>query len=237
LTLGLLADQEVTNQSLGLYQLPVGRLKIEEQRVLLDETYIPPCASVSSHFELLEIHAGLEQFYTKMERYALQIIQKVLQRKQTNEMAGIAQKLCESVTVFTAQHLAELKTVSAHQPPVDLINKVSALARLFKNTLDYYIGSGKEELINYCTEWCNVSQGELEGCISDLANHQYKHLDLNSSVEKVAVFTKVVSGLFANLAKLEYIGKRRDAGIFVKEIIVNPQPETPVKTRRSFLAE
>lgn len=235
--LRLIPVQDSFKNLLGLSHLPVGKLNINDNRVILDEDYIPPCNSVSSHYELLEIHAGLEQFYSKMETYSLQIIQKILQKKQSNEMAGIVQKLCEHVTMFTASHLAEIKTLSLHQPPVYLINKVSSIARLFKNTLDYYIGSGKEELITYCTEWGGVNQGELEGAITELSNHQYDHLDLNTSIEKVSQFTRVISQLFANLARLEYIGKRKDAGIFVKEKIVVNESEEPVKKRRSFLAD
>lgn len=237
LSLSLLPVQSTTKNLIGLFQLPVGKLVVEEQKVLLDQQYIPPCSSVSSYFNLLEIHAGLEQFYSKMELYSLQIIQKILQKKQANEMADIVRKLSENITVLTATHLAGIKAVSLQEPPVYLISKPVIFARLFKNILDYYIGSGKEELINYCTEWCEVNQGELEGAITELANHQYDHLNINSSIEKVTRFTKVVSQLFANLARLEYIGKRRDAGIFVKEQAVTNQPEAPVKKRGSFLAD
>lgn len=235
--LSLVPPQDANRHAMGLFHLPVGRVNVDSQKVMIDEDYIPPCSSVSSHDDLLEIHAALEQFYSKMELYALQIIQKILQKKQVNEMAGIVQKLCENITLFTALQLAEIKTLSLHQPPVHLINKVSSLARLFKNTLDYYVGSGKEELINYCTEWCEVNQGELESSITGLANHQYDHLDLNSSIEQLTRFTKVISGLFANLARLEYIGKRKDAGIFVKEKVVLTETEAPGKKRRSFLAD
>lgn len=223
---------------IGLFHLPVGKLNVDEQRVSLDEDYIPPCSSISSHYELQEVHAGLEQFIGKMELYSLQIIQKILQKKQVNEMAAIVQKLCEHVTLFTASHQAEIKTLSFHQPPVFLINKVSSIARLFKNTLDYYIGSGKEEFLNYCIEWCGVTQGEVEGSITSLSNHQYNHLDVNAGIEKVASFTKIISGLFANLARLEYIGKRKDPGIFVNEKNINKaEPEQPGKKRGSFLAD
>jgi hypothetical protein len=44
--------------------------------------------------------------------------------------------------------------------------------------------------------------------------------------------------LFASLARLEYIGKKKETGIFVKEQVLIPQNETaPVKKRRSFLAD
>jgi len=225
------------NNMVGMYHLAIGKLKVEDQRVNLDENYIPPCTAVNSHTDLIAIHAGIEQFYTRMESYALQIIQKIHQKKQVNEMAAIVQQLCETILILISSQLAEIKTLSLSQPPVYMINKVSSLARLFKNTLDYFIGSGKEELINYCNEWCSVSQVELESAVTNLSNHQYNHLDVNASVDKVLQFTRTISTLFGNLSRLDYIGKKKDAGIFVKEkALTYDADEQPVK-RKSFLAD
>ncbi|HTI07348.1 MAG TPA: hypothetical protein VL832_02295 [Puia sp.] len=228
---------DVVRNKLGNFQLPIGKIKVEEQRVLLDDDYIPPSSSTSSHADLLEIHAGLEQFYSKLETYSLQIIQKILQKKQSNEMSVIVQKLCDQILFFTASQLAEFKTMGLIQAPVFLVSKACALARLIKNNLDCYLGSGKEELVNYFTEWCNISQGELEGSIVALATHQYDHLDINKSVEKISAFTKILSHLFHQLARLEYIGKRKESGIFVKEEVIAQSSEQPTPKRRSFLAD
>lgn len=237
LSLDIIPIAEVVRNVLGPTQLPVGKMTVEAQRVSLEEEYIPPCTSISSHPELQEIHAGLEQFYSKMELYALQITQKIIQKKQANDMSVIVQKICDNISLFTASQLSELKSVGVVQRPVYTVSRVAAMARLIKNTLDCYLGSGKEELVNYFTEWCNIGQGELESTIAELSTLQYDHLDINDSIGKVAQFTKTISRLFYQLAKLEYIGKRREAGIFVKEEVVRSGQETPVQRRRSFLAD
>ena len=221
----------------GQFHLPVGKLRVDEQRVMLDDNYIPPSCTVSSHPELLAIHAGLEQFYSRMESYALQIIQKIHQKKQINDMSAIVEKLCETTITMIASHLAEIKTLCVNQSPVFMVNKVASMARLFKNTLDYYIGSGKEEFINYCTEWCNVNQAELETSTTTLSNYTYNHLDVNVGIEKVLQFTRTISNLFGNLSKLDYIGKKKDSGIFVHEKPMTFESEQPIIKRRSFLAD
>jgi hypothetical protein len=236
-SLDLISSSEVTKNRLGAFQLPLGKMIIDDQKALLDESYIPPCSTVSSHPDLLEIHASLEQFFAKMESYALIIIQKIQQKKQANEMAVIVQKLCEQVLFFTGTEVAELKSMGLVQAPVYIISKLCSLARVFKNTLDCYLGSGKEELVNYLIEWCSFTKGELESAILSASNHQYDHLDINSSVEKVSVFTIIISNLFHQLARLEYIGKRKEAGIFVKEEVISPAPSSDPKKRRSFLAD
>ncbi len=221
----------------GDFHIPIGKIHVDEQRVTLESEYIPPCCYVNSHHDLVEILAGLEQFYGKMENYLLQIIQKIYQKKQVNELAGIVLRLCDTLLGLMATHVSEIKTLAANQPPVFLINKLACVARLFKNTLDQYIGTGKEELMNYCAEWCSVNQGDLESVLTSLSNHQYNHLDVNASIEKVLPFTRTVSTLFNNLSRLDYIGKKKDAGIFVKEDVLSFGSEEQSRKRKSFLAD
>jgi hypothetical protein len=236
--LTLLPVHETSAISLGYFQVPVGKVMVEEQIVRLVENYIPPCTAVNSHYELLEVHAGLEQFFGQMELYALQIIQKILQKKQQNELADAIYRICENLTVFTATEYSNFKLSYLYQPPVFMITAVAGMARLIKNTMDYFAGTSKDELMSYCTEWCGVSQGELETAITTVCNYQYNHLDINDALEKVLRFTQIISSLFASLSRLEYIGKKKESGIFVKEQVLIPTNEaTPVKKRRSFLAD
>ena len=234
----LVPVEQVTRNKPGDFQLVVGKVRMEDTKAQLEETYIPPCQSVASHADLLEIHAALEQFFGKMENWSIQILQKIFLKKQVNDMSVIVTKMCEQIMSFTASRLGELKTVGIIQPPVWLVSHASSMARLIKNILDSYLGSGKEELINYFTEWCNISQGDLDSAVMALANHQYDHLDINATVDKITNFTRLLSQLFNQLARLEYIGKRKETGIFVKEEAVAKPTEQPVqKPRRSFLAD
>jgi hypothetical protein len=43
--------------------------------------------------------------------------------------------------------------------------------------------------------------------------------------------------LFYQLSRLEYIGKRKETGIFVKEEVVKQNIDNPPQKRRSFLAD
>lgn len=238
-TIDLLTMEDVTKNKLGDFQLTVGKLMLEEQRLSLDESYVPPCTAINSHADLLDTHAALEEFWSRLETCCLQIMQKILQKKQSNELSIIVQRLCEQLLSYTAVVQAEWKSVGIVQPPVYLAFKTSALARLLKNGLDTWLGSGKEELINYFTDWCNFSQGELEASISGMAGHVYDHLNIPASLNRIAGFTSTISQLFHQLARLEYIGKRKDAGIFVKEEALTPGSVAgpAVQKRRSFLAE
>ena len=43
-------------------------------------------------------------------------------------------------------------------------------------------GSGKEELMNYMSEWCELKQGELETMLSSLANTGFDQNDINNAL-------------------------------------------------------
>ena len=237
-SLHLLPVQESNNLSPGPFQVPVGKLIVEGQAVRLADNYIPPCTAVNSHYELLEVHAGLEQFFGQIELYALQIIQKIRQKNQQNELADAICRICEHISLYTAMEYSNFHLTYLYQPPVLMISSVAGMARLIKNTIDFFAGTSRDELISYCTEWCGVSQGGLESVITSVCNYRYTHMDINTGLEKVSDFTRVISSLFANLARLEYIGKKKEAGIFVKEQVLIPQNESlPEKKRRSFLGE
>jgi hypothetical protein len=236
--LSLLPVQETTHLSLGKFQVPVGLVEVDEQLVRLVDNYIPPCTAVNSHYELLEVHAGLEQFFGQMELYALQIIQKILQKKQQNDLADAIYRICKNITLYTATEYTNFRLSYLYQPPLFMVTAVAGMARMIKNTMDYFAGTSKDELVSYCTEWCGVSQGELESSITTVCNYRYNHLDINDALDKVSTFTHIISALFANLARLEYIGKKKESGIFVKEQMLIPQTESsPEKKRRSFLAD
>lgn len=239
-TIDLLAEGELAPHTIGDFQLVVGRLLLDEQRLSVDDTYVPSCASISSHPELLEAHASLEEFLSRLESYCLQIMQKILQKKQNNELSVIVAQLCERILGYTATVLSEWKTVGVEQPPVFLVTRTAALARLLKNGLDIWLGSGKEELVNYFTDWCNFSQGQLEAAIAGMAELVYDHLNIAASLNQIRSFTSTIAQLFHQLARLEYIGKRKEAGIFVKEeaLTSGGGGMAPVAARRrSFLAD
>jgi hypothetical protein len=237
-SLSLLPADALQNKKPGLYQLVVGKFFIKEQNIQVDDNYIPPCVTSSSHPDLVDVFAGMEEFISKMELYSMQILQKIIQKKQQNDLAQIVQRICENMLQYTNAHAMIYRWSMLHQPPLHMLSVIASMARVLKNTLDQYIGTGKEELINYFMEWCELKQGELENLITDLTTHKYVHENINDTVEITAAFTKSISTLFHNLSRLEYIGKKRDANIFVKEEMVKSDyPEIAIKKRRSFLAD
>lgn len=198
LSLSLVPAENLQAAKTGLYQLCVGNVVIEKNKVLPADDYIPPCSTSSAHIELTEVFYGLEEYMGKMELYIMQILQRIQQKGQNNELAVMVQQVCERLLHFQSMEYSAIRWSALHQPPHVLFSHVVSQARVIKNVLDIYLNSGKEQLLNYFTEWCDLGQGELEAVIVELSNYKYKHEDIRSLVERTRAYTKVVSSCFIN---------------------------------------
>ncbi len=217
------------------YALTIGRVLADGNSIRVDEEYIPPCMAVASHPDLLQLHAELDQFLAGLELRCSQIVQKIFRKSQQNELSELALFLCDRIMLYLGQSLTAMRRSVAYEPPVGLFSVISGLARVMKNTIDLRIGSGKDELMNYLSEWCELNQGELESMLTGIANLPYDHNNINDSIAPVVRFAKITSRLFETLSNLEFIGKRKEAGIFVKEEYRQPVVDNqPPKTKRRF---
>lgn len=217
------------------YVLTIGRVLADAGLVQVDEEYIPPCLSIAAHPDLVQLHAELEQFLATLESRCSVIVQKIFKKSQQNDLSELALFLCDRIIIFLSQSLTQMRRTVVYEPPVVLFMQISSLARLMKNTIDLRIGSGKDELMNYLSEWCELNQGELESLLSGIANLPYQHNNINEGIGPVIRFAKVISRLFETLSGLEFIGKRKESGIFVKEEFTPTQQDAQqAKTKRRF---
>lgn len=232
--LDIVSDSEVSKQELGLYHITVAKVILVDGKPVVDENYIPPCRSIQSHPDLKFVYGEISLFLNQMEAYALHIIQKVHQKKQTNELASMVLALSEKVLYYLNTVISDFRLNDQYEPPIKMITKLVCLARVIKSNLDVFVGTGKEELINYLADWCDISQGTFENILVEMVELKYIHTDINLSLSKVTGFTKLMLSLFKKLHELEYIGKKSDSNIFVKEEVVE---NAEIKKRRSFLLD
>jgi hypothetical protein len=163
-----------------------------------------------------------------------QIVQKIYRKNQQNELSELVLFLCDRLILFLSDRITKTRWATLYESPAELFAGIVSLARLMKNVIDLRIGSGKEEMMNYISEWCGLKQGELENMLTGLAAIRYNNNDINNNIQKITQFIKVVAALFETLHKLEFIGKKKDSGIFVKEEQNGFQELQPNKARRRF---
>lgn len=215
------------------YALTIGKVVANGNDIRVDNDYIPPCYSTDAYEDLRTLHAELDSFLATLETRCMQIVQKIYKKNQQNEISELVQFLCDRLMMFLSVNITQLRWITLYESPAYLFAGIVSLARLLKNTIDLRIGSGKEEMLNYLSEWSEMKQGELESMLTSLASIKYDNNDINKNIQKVIRFVKVTATLFETLSKLEFIGKKKDSGIFVKE----EQPgfsEAQNKARRRF---
>lgn len=213
----VVSESQYNQYARNPFALVIGKITVNGNNVRVEDEYIPPCISVHASSDLMALHGELDQFMAGLEMRCSQIVQKIFRKSQQNDLSELAMFLCDRIMLYVGQSITDMRWNQVYEPPARMFTTIMGLARVMKNTIDLRIGSGKEELMNYLSEWCELNQGELENMLSGLANLRYDHNDINSNIAPVIRFAKVTGKLFESLSNLEFIGKRKESGIFVKE--------------------
>lgn len=235
--LSLVKEEELRKvMGIGGHYLIVGKIWVGGISFRLDESYIPPCVSVASCKRLRELYSEIDRFYGQMEIYAVQIAQKIHTKNQTNPLATIIEQMTDRILYYLATEINCFRWLTLYSIPAEMLVSVVGFARVLKNFIDVRSGVGKEELLNYFSDWCNVSQGEFETVFSEVINAEYNHNQIETSVVRVEQFMKTLEDLFAILNRLDYIGKKRDGSIFVSEV-TNDKSYLQPQRNKTFLAD
>jgi len=232
--LSVLTKSQIGNQELGLHHLTLGKVVVKDGKPQIVEDFIPPCKSIQSHADLKFTFSEIVTFLNHMESYTMHIIQKIHQKNQTNDLAHMVLHISQRMLEYLNHSIPEFRLKGKYEPPIVMINTLASLARVIKSGLDVYTGTGKEELLNYLTDWCDLNQGAFENVLIDMIEIKYEHTDINAALYRISDFTKLMLSLFKKLNELDFIGKKQDSNIFVKEEVVD---NVEVKSRRSFLLD
>ena len=231
----LVEDHHLNQYAQHPYALLIGKLIANGSSIVVDQDYLPPSISVTASQDLLGLHAELDSFLAGLEQSCSQIVQKIYRKSQQNDLSELAQFLCDRIMLFLGQAITTYRWLDVHETPAKMISAIAGLARVIKNTIDLRIGSGKDELMTYLCEWCELNQGELESLLSNMASLRYNHNDVNQNIGSIIEFAKIIGKLFNTLSNLEFIGKKKESGLFVKEEQqFTPQSSDASKPKRRF---
>lgn len=245
-------ESEVNQNNIGALQFPLAKFKTSANSYEILTDYIPPSLTVNSHPTLITLFENYESFFKQMEFNAVQISQKIRFRNSTedeNLIANMVFEACEKILNYVAQNITKSKWVNFSMKPIEVLENTVSLARIIKNSFDSFSGDGKEMLFNYFSEWTEISSGDYERLFSETINTKYKAYDIEPTVYQVNNFISKIDYLFNILNQLDYIGKKRDAGIFVNENVVRNERvsffgnddkdknNNPPNSSPSFLAE
>jgi hypothetical protein len=240
-------ETEVNQNNIGALQFPLAKFRTSADNYEILTDFVPPCMVINSHPQLLSLFESYEMFFKQMEFCSVQICQKIRFRNTTEDENIIAKMVfdaCEKIMMYTAQHITKNKWSGFSMNPMEMLENTVGLARVIKNTFDSFSGDGKEILFNYFSEWTDISSGDYERLFTDTINVKYNAFDIVPTINQVRRFIDKTEHLFNILNQLDYIGKKRDAGIFVNENILRtektifaPTTSDSQSSSPSFLAE
>jgi predicted component of type VI protein secretion system len=216
-------ESEVNQNKIGSLQFPLAKFKTSADNYEILTNYIPPCLTVNSHPRLISLFENYDKLFKDLEFSTLQIIKKIKFRNSNddeNVIADMVQVACDKTLQYVEQHITRIKWTNLHTKPVTIFENIVNLARILKNCFDTFSGDGKEMLFNYFSEWTDSKSGDFERLFLDVINIKYKSFDIEEMVNQVLFFNSKIDALFTILNQLDYIGKKRDTGIFVNENVL-----------------
>ena len=223
----VIPEKQRTQKEMGFHTVTIGKIKMVEGQPEIIKEYIPPCHSIQSHVLLKELHTKYEESFSQLEMNLVKILKKIREKEQSSELSNTVSILSTNMLYFISTGILPFRWTVSFQPPVAMFEFVASCARLIRNTIEARSGKSKEELLNYLTDWCELNQGEFDNILSTTVNFNYQHTRILETANMMNQFIELISNLFDKLSSLEYVGKKKDTGIFVKE----------QKGSKSFLAE
>jgi hypothetical protein len=233
--INVMPAEQVNLVANGAYHITIGKLKVVGNGVEVIEKYIPPCAKVCNHRDLMDIYNDLDKMLSRLESDATLIVQKIYRKDQQNILAKNVLFFTDNLLRYLSTNIHHFRWFVPEMPPIFMVEYFASFARLLKNSLDMKAGTGKEEMLNYFKDWIvEVNQGEFEGIVDQLVNIQYNHMDINESIEKIEAFSVTLSTVMNKLSKLDYIGDKKKT-----DVIVTSRGADVVDTpkKRSFLLD
>lgn len=197
--------------------LIIGKLVWIDNKPEMDENYIPPCQAIYSHPKLVEYHSQLIKIFGQIEIDVVDILNSIKNKKQGTSIAETVAEVSNAILYFIGVHMIEFRRMAKYYPPVFIFEQLSAFARTINNTINIQTPADREELYNYIQDWSNLKQGEFEKLLGSAIEYEYDHNDINNSISKMAPFVNAISKVFNTLSNLDFIGKKKDRQIFVKE--------------------
>ncbi|MDV6167391.1 hypothetical protein R1T16_03075 [Flavobacterium sp. DG1-102-2] len=219
-------ESEVNQNNIGPLQFPLAKFRTSSENYEILTDFIPPSLVANSHPTLVTLFENYETFFKQLEFTSVQICQKIRFRNSTEDENIIAKMVfdaCENIKTYVAQAITRNKWVGFNMKPMDILENTVSLARVMKNTFDSFSGDGKEMLFNYFSEWTDMSSGDYERLFSETINVKYNAFDSAPTVAQANKFIERIEQLFIILNQLDYIGKKKDAGIFVNENVLKTE--------------
>ena len=202
------------------HYLEVGKLNRSASGIQLVTDYIPPCAAILSHPDLVRYYETFSNQLNEFQLLSFRIIDKITSKDTISPIGRNVKLLCDKMLDYIARIYFSYRNVAFQQNPLVLIGYFSEMAHIFFSTVKSIAGTEREELLKYFYEWKDVTPGNFEELLARLIEVVYNHHDIRSSMVTVDEFLRVIIALWNKLSTLEYIGQRKENIVVAEQQIV-----------------
>lgn len=202
------------------HYLEVGKLNRSASGIQLITDYIPPCAAILSHPDLVKYYEIFSNQLNEFQLLSFRIIDKITSKDTISPIGRNVKLLCDKMLDYIARIYFSYRNVAFQQTPLVLVGYFSEMAHIFFSTVKSIAGTEREELLKYFYEWKDVTPGNFEELLARLIEVVYNHHDIRSSMVTVDEFLRVIIALWNKLSTLEYIGQRKENIVVAEQQIV-----------------
>jgi hypothetical protein len=202
------------------HYLEVGKLNRSASGIQLVTDYIPPCAAILSHPDLVKYYEIFSNQLNEFQLLSFRIIDKITSKDTISPIGRNVKLLCDKMLDYIARIYFSYRNVAFQQTPLVLVGYFSEMAHIFFSTVKSIAGTEREELLKYFYEWKDVTPGNFEELLARLIEVVYNHHDIRSSMVTVDEFLRVIIALWNKLSTLEYIGQRKENIVVAEQQIV-----------------
>jgi len=204
----------------GGQYLEVGKFSRISGNIQLISSYIPPCTAIISHPNLISYYETFSNYLNEFQLLSFRIIDKITMRDSISAIGKNVKLLCDKMLDFIARIFYSYRNIIPHQPPIHLIGCFSEMAHLFFSAVKSIAGAEREELLKYFYEWKDVTPGNFEELLAKSIEIIYNHHDIQSAMQTIDEFLKILIALWNKLSSLEYIGQRKENIVVAEQQVV-----------------
>lgn len=200
--LSLLSANDVNLNHLGLYLLPVAKLTLREGKLITDENYVPPCASIMSHDVLRSMYEKIIKILVDLRMTGFQIVRKK-DNPQTLILAKNIKTLIEKISFFIGDITLPDNNLFEQLPPLLFVQQIERLITLKESILNCLSDADKESMLTYFKELYK------EFNLNTNVDLKYNHENIAGSYKNILLFTGNLYTLFKELNAPPYLGGGR----------------------------